>query len=162
MSSTPTTSAAPAELVATFYRAFAAKDAEGMVACYGPSIVFSDPVFPHLVGDDAGDMWRMLCGRAKDLTVEAHGITVDGSTGQCTWIARYTFRTGRRVENHVRARLTFEGGRIVRHVDDFSFWRWSRQALGPAGLLLGWTPMLRGKVRAEAAKGLAEFRARNR
>jgi len=32
--------------------------------------------------------------------------------------------------------------------------------LGPSGLLLGWTPMLRGKVRAQAAQALDRFIAR--
>ena len=47
---------------------------------------------------------------------------------------------------------------VIRHVDRFDFWRWSRQALGAPGWLLGWTSLLRGKVRAQAAKGLAAFK----
>ena len=43
-----------------------------------------------------------------------------------------------------------EAGKIVRHIDRFDFWRWSRMALGPAGLLLGWTPLLHKKVQAKA------------
>ena len=51
----------------------------------------------------------------------------------------------------------FRDGLVIRHVDRFDFWRWSRQALGAPGWLLGWTSLLRGKVRAQAAKGLAAF-----
>ncbi|MDB5894551.1 MAG: snoaL-like protein, partial [Rhodoferax sp.] len=36
---------------------------------------------------------------------------------------------------------------------------WSRQALGAPGMLLGWTPMLRNKVRAQAAANLRKFLA---
>ena len=50
-------------------------------------------------------------------------------------------------------------GLITRHRDRFDFWRWSRQALGPAGWLLGWTPLLRAKVRATAAGNLDRFLA---
>ena len=46
---------------------------------------------------------------------------------------------------------------IARHTDRFSFWRWSRQALGPVGLWLGWTPFLRAKVRANARAGLKDW-----
>ena len=56
-------------LVREFYARFAARDAEGMAACYHPDIAFSDPVFPMLRGDEAGDMWRMLLSRAADLEV---------------------------------------------------------------------------------------------
>ena len=51
-------------------------------------------------------------------------------------------------------------GLIATQRDRFDFWAWSRQALGPPGLLLGWTPMLKTKVRAGAAKNLAAYMAR--
>jgi hypothetical protein len=43
---------------------------------------------------------------------------------------------------------------IVEHVDRFNFWRWSRQALGLPGLVLGWTPVLRKKVGTTATERL--------
>ena len=49
--------------------------------------------------------------------------------------------------------------RLAEHEDRFSFYAWSRQALGPAGLALGWTPLLQRKVRAQARSGLEEFMA---
>ena len=52
----------------------------------------------------------------------------------------------------------FQDGKIIRHRDRFDFWRWSRMALGPAGLILGWSPMLKNKVRRQAAKSLARYR----
>lgn len=39
--------------------------------------------------------------------------------------------------------------------------RWSRQALGAPGYLLGWTPTLRHKVRAQDGASLARFLQRN-
>jgi len=51
-------------------------------------------------------------------------------------------------------------GLIATQRDRFDFWAWSRQALGAPGLLLGWTPMLKNKVRAGAAKNLAAYMAR--
>ena len=64
------------------------------------------------------------------------------------------------VLNRIDARFVFdEKGLIVRHRDTFDFWAWSRQALGMPGLLLGWTPMLQHKVRAQAAANLARFLA---
>ena len=83
----------------------------------------------------------------------------DGATAR--WTARYTFsRTGRPVVNRVRALFAFRDGRIVRHYDHFSFWRWASQALGPAGKALGWFAPLKWKVRRDAAAGLERFRER--
>src|SRR2546428_315663 len=75
----------------------------------------------------------------------------DDASGQAQWEARYTFSsTGRKVHNVMEAEFQFQGGRIAVHHDHFRFWRWSSQALGTAGLLLGWTPMVHNKVRATA------------
>jgi hypothetical protein len=62
----------------------------------------------------------------------------------------------------VRATFRFADGLIVDHVDEFSFWKWSRQALGTKGVTLGWTPFLRGKVGGTAKAGLDKFIAKER
>ena len=148
-------------LLREFYSRFAARDAKGMARCYHPEIAFSDPVFPMLKGSEASDMWRMLLSRAADLQVTLDEAAADGDGGTARWTARYTFsRTGRPVVNHVEGMFAFRDGLIVRHYDRFSFWRWASQALGPAGKLLGWFAPLKWKVRSDAAKGLAQFRAR--
>jgi ketosteroid isomerase-like protein len=147
------------EIIDRFYAAFAARDGAGMAACYAPDATFTDPVFGTLDAAGAGAMWRMLTGRAEDLRIEVPERSASGGTGTARWIAHYTFtQTGRPVVNDVRARFRFAGGLIAEHVDEFSFWRWSRQALGPAGLALGWTPLLRSKVRGQALAGLRQFR----
>jgi hypothetical protein len=100
----------------------------------------------------------MLTARAEDLSVELAGHSAEGETGEARWIARYTFTaTGRPVTNDVRARFRFRDGLIAEHVDTFSFWRWARQALGPAGIVLGLPPMS-WLIRRRARRGLAEFR----
>lgn len=150
---------AHAALVDRFYAAFAKRDAKTMASCYHADVEFSDPVFPHLRGADAGTMWAMLCARGADLRIEHKDVVADDHTGSAHWDAHYTFSaTGRKVHNSIDARFTFRDGLIVRHVDDFSFYRWARQALGPMGLVLGWTPLVKNKVRATAAKGLASFK----
>jgi hypothetical protein len=64
------------------------------------------------------------------------------------------------VLNLIEATLTLDDGLIRTHRDRFSFWAWARQAFGPVGFLLGWTPWFQAKVRAEALRGLAAYRAK--
>jgi ketosteroid isomerase-like protein len=147
-----------AERIAEFYDCFTRRDGAGMAACYHPDIRFSDPVFPDIAGPRAGAMWRMLCARGKDLRIESSDIRASERSGSAHWEAWYTFAaTGRPVHNVIDATFSFDDGLIVRHVDRFSFWRWSSQALGATGALLGWTPLVRGKVRAQAAAALDKF-----
>jgi ketosteroid isomerase-like protein len=149
---------AHAALITSFYRAFARRDWAAMGACYHPAVHFSDPVF-DLHGDQARLMWQMLCTRGRDLQIAFRDVSADGERGCAHWDATYTFSaTGRKVLNRIDARFGFRDGLITRHEDSFDFYRWSRQALGLPGLLLGWTPLLQAKVRSQAAKNLETFR----
>lgn len=151
----------PETLATEFYEAFARRDSAVMAASYADDATFSDPVFPALDAGGVRAMWTMLLSRAKDLAVTHELLGHEGNVVRLRWTARYTFsQTGRPVVNVVTTTMTFAGGRITHQVDEFDFWRWSRQALGLPGMLLGWTPMLRAKVQGTAAEGLAAFRAK--
>lgn len=154
----PLMSDANSALITRFYQAFQRLDAEAMVACYSPDIVFSDPAFGTLRGKDAGDMWRMLTSRAKDFSLIFDSVRADDRGGSAHWVATYLFsQTGRVVVNDIRAAFVIRDGLIVEHHDVFDFWRWSRQALGLPGVLLGWSPSLKRKVRSTAAGNLKKF-----
>jgi ketosteroid isomerase-like protein len=157
------TDAANVAVIERFYGAFAEKDGDAMAGCYAPDVRFSDPVFPDLRGGDAGAMWQMLTGAGGDLRIELLEHDADETAGTAHWRAHYTFtETGRPVVNDIHATFRFADGRIAEHRDRFSFHRWSRQALGPTGLLLGWTPLLRAAVRRRAGARLEKFLAERR
>jgi ketosteroid isomerase-like protein len=148
-----------AELIERFYAALARGDGDGMAACYAPGARFSDPVFGELRDGRPEAMWRMLAARAKDLEVRLASHEADDQRGRANWLADYTFRTGRQVHNDVRATFRFADGLIAEHDDEFGLWAWTRQALGPVGMVAGWTPVLQGKVRREARAGLDAYLA---
>ena len=129
-----------------------------MAACYAPDVQFSDPVFPDLKGSKAGAMWKMLTSAPGDVKIELLEHDADETTGTAHWRAEYVFsQTGRPVVNDIQARFVFRDGLIAEHTDDFSFHHWSKQALGPPGLLLGWTPIIKNAVRKKAGARLDEF-----
>jgi ketosteroid isomerase-like protein len=146
------------ELINTFYTAFQRLDAEAMARCYHADIRFSDPVFPGLSQMEVAAMWKMLCSQAKNFELTFTDVQANENKGKAHWEARYDFSaTGRRVHNKIEAEFEFQDGKIIKHTDSFRFWKWSRMALGPAGLLLGWTPLLRKKVQRQARERLARF-----
>ena len=145
------------------YAAFARLDGPAMQACYAEDAQFDDEVFSLRGPRQIGGMWRMLCEATRDKgmahwKLQASAITDHGAH----WEAHYLFSaTGRLVHNKIDAEFEFDAsGLITRHRDRFDFWAWSRQALGVPGLLLGWTPLLRNKVRATAAGNLKRYLAR--
>lgn len=146
------------ELIQTFYDAFARLDYSTMQNSYAADPIFNDPVFGILQGHEPAAMWEMLCKNAKDFSLHADKIEVDGEYGTCNWTATYTFsKTGRRVVNKVKAHMRIENGKITEHTDEFDIYKWSRQALGLPGILLGWSGYLKNKIRYDAKKKLQAF-----
>lgn len=147
-----------AALIQQFYAAFGTKDYHAMQEAYHPEAMFSDPVFRKLSSKEVKAMWQMLITSARDLEISCSDISADEATGRCMWQARYTFTaTGRKVHNIIRASFEFREGKIFRHKDHFDLWRWSRMALGIPGMLLGWSPLIRNKVRKTAKRRLGKF-----
>lgn len=138
-----------------FYMAFAVRDWATMGACYADDARFSDPVFRDLDANGVRAMWRMLLTNGTDLQVSYRVEAESQTTGLCQWEAQYTFsRSGRKVHNIIRSEFELRDGLIVVQRDHFDFWRWSRQALGTTGLVMGWSPLVRNKVRATAEAAL--------
>lgn len=145
-------------LITEFYTCFQRLDGDGMAACYHPEISFSDPVFPALKATQAGAMWKMLCGQAKEFKLTFHSVSADENKGRAFWEAKYLFsKTGRPVHNKITASFEFQDGKIIRHVDEFNLWKWTQMALGPMGYILGWSPLIQNKVRAMAANNLDNY-----
>ncbi|HEX7933244.1 MAG TPA: nuclear transport factor 2 family protein [Paraburkholderia sp.] len=151
------------ELIERFYTAFQRRDAATMIACYADDVVFSDPAFGELHGDEVRDMWRMLVTRAQDFSLTFDSVEADEHSGRAHWAASYVFsQTGRPVVNHIDARFAFRDGLIVEHRDSFDLWAWMRQALGTRGALLGWSPLVQRAMRARARRGLELYRRQDR
>lgn len=152
------------QTIKKFYSAFARLDAEAMGQCYAPEAVFEDEVFSLRGKREVAGMWRMLCeatqAKGRDVwKLQSRDVSADAHSGRAHWDAHYRFSTtGRIVDNSIDAHFTFDPqGRFASHTDSFDFWGWSRQALGAPGYLLGWTPVLRAKVRRQAGANLARF-----
>jgi hypothetical protein len=146
------------ELINRFYSAFQQKDFKTMQGCYHLQATFSDPVFRNLNAAEVKAMWEMLITSGSDLKLEFSRVNVAGEKGSCHWEAWYTFSaSGNKVHNVIDAAFEFKDGLILRHSDHFDFWRWSRMALGAPGVLLGWTPLLKRKIRKTARARLSKF-----
>lgn len=151
------------QLIQRFYTAFQQLDHKTMQDCYNDDPIFNDNVFGLLEGEQVFAMWEMLCKNARDFSLEFSNIKMlDEEYATCNWTARYKFsKTGRKVVNKIRAHMRIQEGRISEHTDEFDMWKWSRQALGLPGLLLGWSGFMKNRVRLNARKNLERFMASN-
>lgn len=148
-----------AATVERFYSAFQKLDYAGMNACYSEDIVFSDPVFGLLRGNEVKSMWEMLCRNAKDFSLQFSNIQLlDEEYATCNWTASYTFsKTGKKVVNNIKAFMKLEDGIIIEHSDAFRLSTWIGQALGWKGVLFGWTGFMKRAVKKNASRNLQKF-----
>ena len=147
------------QIIEKFYTAFQQLDYKAMQSCYSDDIVFSDPVFLLLKGNEAKAMWEMLCKNARDFSLSFSDIElIDHEYATCSWTASYTFsRTGRKVINNIKAFMRLKDGKIIEHSDGFRLSTWAAQALGWKGVLFGWTGFMKRGIQKNARRNLAYF-----
>lgn len=147
------------QVIEKFYEAFSCKDFKTMNECYSANIVFSDPVFGFLEGEEVRKMWEMLCKNANDFSLTYNNITdIDQEYLTCNWTATYTYSaTGRKVVNKIKAFMRINDGLITEHSDAFRLSSWLGQAYGWKGKLFGWTNFMKRKVQKGARKNLNRF-----
>lgn len=147
------------ELINKFYTAFSENDSQEMIACYHKKIVFQDPAFGKLEVERAGEMWKMLLSQKKEGTsISFNNIITDENTGSADWVAKYTYgKKNRKVINKVSASFKFKDGKIIEHIDSFNLWNWTKQAMGVAGHLLGWSSFMKKKIQKTTNRRLDKF-----
>lgn len=148
-----------AQIIEKFYTAFKKLDHQTMNSCLSDDIVFSDPAFGLLEGDDVKAMWEMLCRNAFDFRLSFSNIELlDDEYTTCNWTASYIFsKTGRKVVNHIKAHMRLKDGKIIEHSDAFKLSKWAAQALGWKGALFGWTNFMKKRIQQNARKSLEKF-----
>lgn len=147
------------KVIHNFYNAFVKGKADEMVSYYHTDVIFEDPVFGVLKGEEAKAMWKMLLNRSKgNLKVTFSDVKVVRNSGEAKWEAVYPFGPDKRmVHNKIKAEFEFKDGKIIRHTDKFDLWKWSRMALGIKGTLLGWSPLVQNKIKNQSKALLTKF-----
>lgn len=150
------------EIVEQFYMAFSEKNADKMIGYYDDNIVFEDPAFGELQGNKAKSMWKMLLSNNNDIVISYSNIIEEKNIVTAHWTAEYIFsKTGRKVINNVFAKFEFENGKIIKHTDTFNLHKWSSQAMGLKGYLLGWTSFFKNKLQKQTNFLLDKFISKN-
>jgi ketosteroid isomerase-like protein len=151
------------KLIEKFYTAFSHGNVKEMTDCYHNKIIFHDPVFGELKGVEAKAMWNMLLTKnSGNIKITFQNIVSSLDDGSADWKAVYLYgKSKRKVTNRIHARFKFQDGKIIEHIDTFDLWKWTQQALGVGGYLLGWSPFMKNKIRKTVHKKLRLFIAKN-
>jgi len=147
------------ELLDKFYTSFKNKDAAGMASCYHDDIIFHDPAFGTLKGEEAKAMWKMLLSKNdNELKINYTILEASETQGSVEWEGSYIYGPKRRkVTNQISAYFEFKEEKIFRHTDTFNIYKWSKQALGFKGTLLGWMPFFKKKIQQKTNRLLSKY-----
>lgn len=150
-----------------FFDALRRCDKAALRDCCSPGLRFDDPLISITGRDDRLDwctlLWTPCDGDGQRIWhLELDDVHTRGPLGTARWNLRYRYTpTGRLIELAVTSQFTFDpDGSITAQRDSFDFWRWSRQAHGLLGLLLGWTPLLWDQARDQARVSLEDHQRR--
>ena len=130
-----------------------------MVDCYHSDVKFKDPAFGELSGDQVFYMWKMLLERGGDDLKISFNNVKETTLGACAdWKAEYRFGSSKRkVINRIHAEFQVMNGKIIVHHDHFDIWKWSSQALGFSGSILGWLPFFQNQIRNKSNSTLERY-----
>jgi limonene-1,2-epoxide hydrolase len=150
------------QIIEEFYSGFATANADTMCSCYHPEVIFEDPVFGELKGQDAKDMWEMLIKKSKGhLKITFTDVYAKANKGSANWVAEYEFSSTKRlIVNRIHAEFEFKDGLIYRHKDSFDLYKWSKQAFGFKGVLFGWSVVFKDKIKQTALQSLRSYQSK--
>jgi len=146
-----------------FYSAFSENDLDTMSKLYSPNVKFRDPIFGLLINNDVMSMWSMLIEKSKgNIQINLSDVKADDFLGSLQWTATYLYSaTNKKVVNHIYTHFHFKDGLIINHTDEFDIWKWSRQALGLKGVLLGWTGYMHKKIQDKTLLSLKKYKEKH-
>ncbi|WP_018629278.1 nuclear transport factor 2 family protein [Niabella aurantiaca] len=147
------------EIIELFFSAFGSLDHRGMNALYSKEIIYSDPLFGMLEGEQVADKWEMVCMgiREFELTV-IKTEEIDHEYATCKWKATWrSSRSNRRIRFEAKSFMRFADQQIIEHSDGFSLTKWIAQAYGIKGEFFGWTNFMKRRVQKEYQRRLEAF-----
>lgn len=145
--------------VESFFRAYDNLNYEAMNACYRSDIVYSDPLFGMLEGQQVFDKVEMICKNVRDFNLTVENIEeVDPEYITCKWKADYFSMNSRRhIVFHSKAFMKLKDGIITEHSEGFSLTKWIAQAYGWKGKFFGWLSFMKRKAQSEHQGRLQRF-----
>lgn len=151
------------QVIENFYNALNEGNIQEMMKQYHSDVIFEDPGFGKLDYYQVVKMWEMLISkRSQSFKLIYKNVEAHENVGSVNWIVTYHYSaTQRKVVNNIMAQFKFCDGKIIEHKDSFNLWKWTRQALGISGYLLGWTAFMRKKLNQGTKEVLEDYIQKN-
>ena len=132
----------PTDVVNRFYQAFSTSDFAAMESLYDPNVKWKDTIFSADNRNDLMGIWRFelapsVGGKITYQILSTSAPDAQGNTNvQVKWRDVYNF-LGKPIDHSIDATLTVDkAGKIVSHLEDYSWSEWAHQAFPYLGGLV--------------------------
>lgn len=142
-------------VVNRFFESYQRSDWQSMARCYHDKASFSDPIYPDLREENIVYLWFSRLSKHQSIDLQYRVVFADERKAQVEWTAISPFN-GKAVKIEGLSTFALWDETIVRHVDEFSFVKWSRQAQGLKGWLLGGSRFYQARVQRSARSQLEQ------
>ncbi|ANH80850.1 cyclase [Niabella ginsenosidivorans] len=147
------------EIIDRFFTAFGNLNDRDLNALYSDDVIYSDPLFGLLQGQQVKEKWELVCKSVKELQLTViKKEEIDHEYATCQWKAEYvSASTGKPVIFYSKSFMRFADGRITEHSEGFRLTQWIAQVYGIKGRLFGWLNFMKRKVQAEYQERLNKY-----
>ncbi|WP_300601123.1 nuclear transport factor 2 family protein [Niabella sp.] len=147
------------EIIDLFFTAFKNLDHQAMNALYSDDIVYSDPLFGMLEGEEVKDKWEMVCNDIRDFRLTVIKTEeIDHEYATCQWKATWISSLSKKqIVFEAKSFMRFSGNQIIEHSDGFSLTKWIAQAYGITGQFFGWLNFMKRRVQRNYQQRLQQF-----
>lgn len=132
-------------IVEEFFNAFSVGQVDKMLKLLDENIIYNDPIFGVLNGEEVRDMWMFKCNYLKDFSLTINAIDeLDEEYATCNWTAKF-FRnqTGHYLTMNIKSYLKIDNGKITEQSDAYKLSDWLAKVYGLKGRLFGWTGVMK-------------------
>jgi hypothetical protein len=149
----PTNNQTANQLIVRFFEAYNQNDWQSIARCYHDKASFSDPIYPDLREESIVYLWFDRLATRKKVDLKFRVVFADERKVQVEWSGLSPLH-GRSVRINGLSTFALWDEAIVRHVDEYSFVDWSRQALGWKAWLMGGLRFYQTRVQRSARSQL--------
>lgn len=147
------------EIIDLFFTAFGNLNDRDLNALYSDTIIYSDPLFGLLQGQQVKDKWEMVCKNMTEFRLTViKKEEIDHEYATCEWKAEYiSVDSGGPIVFSSKSFMRFAEGKIIEHSEGFSLTKWVAQVYGIKGRFFGWLNFMKRKAQAECQERLEQY-----
>jgi hypothetical protein len=141
-----------------YQQAFSQGSIESIKRCYASDVIYFDPLYGYLHGDQVGYMWASKFAEFATYTIST-GELADQGDGyyNMKYDIAYTSRSQMSIKMAVQCFFKIDDERIVEQSEAFSVHELLRQERGLIGHLMGWNRMMQQSRKNKARRMLLNF-----